>query len=94
MNINNQESSQVLDQLRSLELGSTLSAFTVINPHFFNFLRRESAAYESVQPLPGVTVEWSPNHRLPQVYIEDFGINPDGQLFYQMYGDQLVEIEI
>ena len=94
MNINNQESPRILDQLRNIELGGTLSAFTVINPHFFNFLRDSSGEYEATQPLPGVTIEWSPNHRLPQVYIEDFSINPDGQLFYQMYGDQLVEVEI
>jgi len=94
MNINNQESLQVLDQLRNIELGGTLSVFTVINPHFFNFLRDSFGTYEAAQPLPGVTVEWSPNHRLPQVFIEDFAINPDGQLFYQMYGDQLVEVEL
>lgn len=68
--------------------------FKVINPFFFNFLKRTNEIDEIIEALPGVTVEWAADHRQPLVKLDNFPINEEAQLFYQLYNDQMVELEV
>lgn len=73
--------------------GGSETAFIAINPYFFNFLKRTDASEpESTEPLPGVHVDWLKDRKQPIVTIDDFSISESGQLFYQMYGDQMVAL--
>lgn len=74
------------------ELTLDAKYFKAINPFFFNFFKRTSDPAEVVEPLSGVTIEWQGEAKQPLVTIEGPRINSDGQLFLQMYGDQMVEL--
>lgn len=87
VNINKRESVNNFEQ----NSFNTKDEYIVINPFFFNFLKRSGAINDSVEVMAGVTIQWEEDRKQPIVTIEDFQYNEDAQLFLQMYGDQLLE---
>ena len=92
MEINKNRYLQTFEQIKRQFDAPNTVVFSAINPSFFGFLRMTNASEEIVEPVPGVTIEWSESHRLPIVTLDSTAINEDSQLFLQMYGDQLVEL--
>jgi hypothetical protein len=91
MKINSQIVAELFEQKGMEEYTGKPRVFRAINPGFFDFLRRTFQEDETVLVLPGVTVEWRRESRLPVIVLEDFRINEDAQFFLGMYGDMLVE---
>jgi hypothetical protein len=92
MEINSYDKSGMFELNVQNKHGNTETAFIAINPYFFNFLKCTSAGEEHAEPLPGVAIDWAHGRKQPVVTIDDMGINESGQLFYQMYGDQMVAL--
>lgn len=90
--INRFESGLSFEQDFERQFSPTQKIFKAINPFFFNFLRPDGAVEDDIEPLQGVKVSWSTESRFPIVTLEDLAINEEAQLFYQMYGNQLIEI--
>ena len=92
MGINEFESIGRFEQNFESQFHHTESMFRAINPYFFNFLRPDGAVEEDIEPLMGVKISWSSESKLPFIILEDLALNEEAQLFYQMYGNQLVAI--
>lgn len=91
MKINSYEQAGMFELSGELMLDAKY--FKAINPFFFNFFKRTGEPAEVVEPISGVTIEWSGEARQPLVTVDSPRVNPDGQLFLQMYADQLVELQ-
>lgn len=85
------QNNRTFDYLANHNLTGTVSVFTVINPYFFDYLKKTSSPEETVELAGGIKIIWLEESRRPIVILDDFGINEQAQLFYQMYGNQLVE---
>lgn len=90
MEINSFEQAGKFELTGELDLDARY--FKAINPFFFGFFKRTGDADEVAEPREGVRIEWTSGTRQPLVSIDNPRLNPEGQLFIQMYGDQMVEI--